>query len=249
MSFTVEIPVANIAATNAALAAQGHGAQNFTVPIWTGGTLPTKASLHHIANDPAFRAHCAALAGAVIRDYPGLTIGMDATAIAAGGRWGGNAPLLQGNVAPGLYRAIPADGGALWWVIQPFDRAVFGAALATYPALARQARVPGEVAPWVQPIDQFDAYQSVNPFTGLPDQVTHGGKTWNCLTADNSATPGVSGWREDGAYPAWVQPTGAHDAYPLNALVSHLGANYRSTIPANTTVPGENVVFGWWVVV
>lgn len=54
---------------------------------------------------------------------------------------------------------------------------------------------------------------------------------------------------EDGAYPVWVQPTGAHDAYPLNALVSHNGANYRSTIPTNTTVPGENVVFGWWVVV
>lgn len=249
MSFTVRIPVANIAAANAALAAQGHGDGNFSVPIWTSGPMPAFAALEHIGNDAVFQAHCAALPGAVVRVAGQLAPGMDATAVAAGGRWGANAPLLQGNVTPGLYRAIPADGGALWWVIQAFNRTVFGAALATYPALVRRARVPGEVAPWAQPLDQFDAYQSVNPFTGLPDQVTHGGKTWNCLTADNSATPGVSGWREDGAYPAWAQPTGAHDAYPLNALVSHLGVNYRSTIPANTTVPGENVVFGWWVVV
>lgn len=202
MSFTCEIPVANIAAANAALAAQGHGAQNFTVPIWTGGELPSRASLHHIANDPVFRAHCAALAGAVVRDYPGLTIGMDATATAAGGRWGGNAPLLQGNVTPGLYRAIPADGGALWWVIQPFDRAVFGAALATYPALVRQARVPGEVAPWVQPLDQFDAYWTKNAFTGQPDRVTHNGRLWRSIVAEatpNVWAPGTAGiWADEG---------------------------------------------------
>lgn len=198
MSFTAEIPVANIAAANAALAAQGHGAQNFSIPIWTGGALPTKASLHHIANDPVFRAHCAALAGAVVRDYPVLTIGMDATAIAAGGRWGGNAPLLQGNVTPGLYRAIPADGGALWWVIQPFDRTVFGAALSTYPALVRQARVPGEIVPWSQPIDAFNAYKLANPFTGQPDMVLHLGQTWRVTQGDGSGNnvwePGVFGW-------------------------------------------------------
>lgn len=202
MSFTVEIPVANIAAANAALAAQGHGAQNFSIPIWTGGALSAKASLHHIANDPVFRAHCAALAGAVVRDYPVLTIGMDATATAAGGRWGGNAPLLQGNVTPGLYRAIPADGGALWWVIQAFNRTTFNAALSTYPALVRQARVPGEVSPWVQPIDQFDAYWTKNAFTGLPDRVTHNGRLWRSIVAEatpNVWAPGTAGiWADEG---------------------------------------------------
>lgn len=203
MSFTCEIPVANIAAANAALAAQGHGAQNFTVPLWTGGALPSVAALHHIATDAVFRAHCAALPGAVIRDYVGMTVGMDATATAAGGRWGNNAPLLQGQVTPGLYRD-PA-GGALWWVIQAFDRAVFGAALSTYPALVRQARVPGEVAPWVAPIDANDAYKLVNPFTGQPDRATFAGRAYRVSQADgagNNVWPpsgtGAFGWADEG---------------------------------------------------
>ena len=196
MSWTAETLVANITAANAALAAAGRGDSNFVVPIWTGGALPTKASFHHIANDPAFRAICAAIPGVIVRDYPGLTVGMDATAVAAGGRWGGNAPLLQGQVTPGLYRD-PA-GGALWWVIQAFDRAVFTAALSTYPALVRQARVPGEVTPWVQPIDAFNAYKLANPFTGLPDVVLHLGQTWRVTQGDGSGSnvwePGVFGW-------------------------------------------------------
>lgn len=198
MSFTATIPVANIAAANASLEAQGCGPNNFSVPIWTGGALPSVAMLHHIGNDAAFRAKCAALAGATVRDYGNLVVGADATATAAGGRWGQNAPLLQGNVTPGLYRAIPADGGALWWVIQAFDRAVFGAALSTYPALVRQARVPGEVTPWVQPIDAFNAYKLANPFTGLPDVVLHLGQTWRVTQGDGSGSnvwePGVFGW-------------------------------------------------------
>lgn len=40
----------------------------------------------------------------------------------------------------------------------------------------------------------------------------------------------------------WRQPTGAHDAYPLDALVSHSGKNWRSTIAANVWEPG---VSGW----
>lgn len=242
MSFTCEIPVANIAAANAALAAQGHGAQNFTVPLWTGGALPSVAALHHIATDAVFRAHCAALPGAVIRDYVGMTVGMDATATAAGGRWGNNAPLLQGQVTPGLYRD-PA-GGALWWVIQAFDRAVFNAALSTYPALVTPARTPGEVTPWVQPLGGADSYQAVNPFTGQPDRVSHNGKTWDCLTATNVSTPGVANWREfvTTGYPAWLQPSGAGDAYPVGFRVTHLGQNWQNTSPANTQAPG---VFGW----
>lgn len=202
MSFTVRIPVANIAAANAALAAQGHGPQNFSVPLWTGTAMPAFAALEHIGNDAVFQAHCAALPGAVVRVAGQLQPGMDATATAAGGRWGGNAPLLQGNVTPGLYRAIPADGGALWWVIQAFDRAVFTAALSTYPALVRQARVPGEVTPWVQPIDANDAYYTVNKFTGQPDRVTHNGRRWRSIVADptpNVWAPGTANiWADEG---------------------------------------------------
>lgn len=199
MSFTAETPVTNIAAANAALAAANGGKwgpNNFSIPVYTGGALPSVAVMHHLPNDPAFRAACAALAGVTVRDYGQLVVGMDATATAAGGRWGGNAPLLQGQVTPGLYRD-PA-GGALWWVIQAFDRAVFTAALSTYPALVRQARVPGEVTPWVQPIDAFNAYKLANPFTGLPDVVLHLGQTWRVTQGDGSGSnvwePGVFGW-------------------------------------------------------
>ena len=205
MSFSVTIPVANIAAANAALQAAGWGLGNFSVPLWSGGAMPSIAALHHIGNDAAFRSACVALAGATVRDYGQLVVGMDATATAAGGRWGGNAPLLQGNVTPGLYRAIPADGGALWWVIQAFNRTTFNAALSTYPALVRQARVPGEVSPWVQPIDQFDAYWTKNAFTGLPDRVTHNGRLWRSIVAEatpNVWAPGTAGiWADEGPAP------------------------------------------------
>lgn len=202
MSFTVTIPVANINAANTALQSAGWGPNNFSIPLWTNGSMPSVASLHHIGNDTAFRSACTALAGATIRDYGNLVVGMDATATAVGGRWGGNAPLLQGNVTPGLYRAIPADGGALWWVIQAFNRTTFNAALSTYPALVRQARVPGEVSPWVQPIDQFDAYWTKNSFTGLPDRVTHNGRLWRSIVAEatpNVWAPGTAGiWVDEG---------------------------------------------------
>ena len=45
---------------------------------------------------------------------------------------------------------------------------------------------------------------------------------------------------EDGA--AWVQPTGAHDAYPLGAQVTHNGKTWTSTVAANVWEPG---VYGW----
>jgi hypothetical protein len=40
----------------------------------------------------------------------------------------------------------------------------------------------------------------------------------------------------------WRQPTGAHDAYPLDAKVTHEGKTWRSTIAANVWEPG---VAGW----
>lgn len=40
----------------------------------------------------------------------------------------------------------------------------------------------------------------------------------------------------------WVQPTGAHDAYPMDATVLHGGKTWDSTIPANVWEPG---VSGW----
>ena len=43
-------------------------------------------------------------------------------------------------------------------------------------------------------------------------------------------------------YPEWVQPSGAHDAYPLGAKVMHGGKRWTSDVGANVWEPG---VYGW----
>lgn len=45
---------------------------------------------------------------------------------------------------------------------------------------------------------------------------------------------------EDGQ--PWVQPTGAHDAYPLGTKVTHNGKTWTSATAANVWEPG---VYGW----
>lgn len=96
---------------------------------------------------------------------------------------------------------------------------------------------------WKQPTGAHDAYP-----TGW--EVEHQGKRWVSLTPANVWEPGVSGWREvvedndDGTpgIPAWVQPTGAHDAYPVGAKVTHNGETWENTTPSNVWEPG---VYGW----
>lgn len=44
------------------------------------------------------------------------------------------------------------------------------------------------------------------------------------------------------AYPEWIQPTGAHDAYDKDAVVSHNGKHWKNTIDANVYEPGA---YGW----
>lgn len=43
-------------------------------------------------------------------------------------------------------------------------------------------------------------------------------------------------------YPAWVQPTGAHDAYGKGGKVTHNGKRWTSDVDNNTWEPG---VYGW----
>ena len=103
-------------------------------------------------------------------------------------------------------------------------------------ATASAAHTDGQ--PWVQPTGAHDAYP-------LDITVTHGGKTWESLIAFNVHEPGLSGWRErsaDGGRAAWVQPAGAHDAYQVDAEVTHNGRAWLNTYPSNTYEPG---VYGW----
>lgn len=43
-------------------------------------------------------------------------------------------------------------------------------------------------------------------------------------------------------WPEWIQPTGAQDAYPLGAKVSHNDKHWISIVDNNTWEPG---VYGW----
>lgn len=107
-------------------------------------------------------------------------------------------------------------------------------------AIIEETKTSAVAVPWVQPTGAQDAYAK-------GDAAIYGGKTWVNLIEANVWAPGVTGWRESWGtdttgYPAWVQPAGAHDAYPINAMVTHGGKNWRSTVASNVWTPG---VYGW----
>jgi len=99
--------------------------------------------------------------------------------------------------------------------------------------------------------EKWGVGQVVNPkdlrqYNGVLYECIQGHTTQADWTPDTTA----SLWKTvaaPGVTPAWVQPTGAHDAYAIGDLVTYAGKTWRSTIAANTTVPGENPAFGWWV--
>ena len=100
-----------------------------------------------------------------------------------------------------------------------------------------------DIPAWLQPTGAHDAYSK-------DAIVRHSSKIWMSLLDANVWAPGVSGWRETAmlapggvpTIPAWVQPTGAGDAYPLGARVTHAGKTWTSNYAANVWEPG---VFGW----
>jgi len=86
-----------------------------------------------------------------------------------------------------------------------------------------------------------------NTMTG--DQREFGGVTYESLIDFNVWSPSQypQGWAEvvaeEPTIEAWVQPTGAQDAYPLGAIVTHNGQTWENTgSDANVWEPG---VFGW----
>jgi hypothetical protein len=186
---SASIPVAQMQAANTALQNAGYGPNNFSVPSYAG---PSPAfGLLHCWNNPEFEAAVAAIPNVVIQQ--GLSTPIVTTSALAG-EWSADAKPLTGTVTPGLYRD---DVGVLWWVIQSYDTATYPDPT-LIPALIRLAKVPGESLPWVQPLDQFDAYKLVNAFTGTGDLCTHNGSEWQVTQADGSGNnvwePGVFGW-------------------------------------------------------
>lgn len=75
----------------------------------------------------------------------------------------------------------------------------------------------------------------------------HAGNLYRCIqghtVADAAWTPDAARalwtrYYESGEVPAWVQPLGAHDAWPLGARVTHNGHTWRSLVSANVWEPG-----------
>lgn len=256
MSICAIIPVASLAAANAALEAQGFGIGNFSVPAY-GATGATHAALH-AWDDPPFNAAVKAIAGAVYAEGTGDPVARTKALIEAqGAKWGAQAPELptSGNISAGsLYRFEDA----LWSVIQPFNRSTYGAHPNTYPALIRRIRDPRKAEAWRQPLDQYDSYKLVNPFTGKADECINLGKIlrtkidynttnavpgqfWDEIDADGNvvvqAPPPVEEW------PAWKPWTGINaDLYQVGAKVSHAGKRWVGNTPNNHWTPGE---YGW----
>ena len=258
MSLCAIIPVANLAAANATLAAAGYGPRNFSVQAY-GATGATHAALH-AWNDAAFIAAVKAIPGVVWEESGGDPVARTQALIAAqGAKWGAQAPALPatGNVTVGsLYRFEDS----LWSVIQAFSRTTYGAHPSTYPALIRRLRDPYKTEAWRQPLDQFDSFKLVNPFTGKADTTLHGGKTWRTKVDNNVWEPTAQSaeWEEIDAqgnvvvpppneYPEWAQPTGAHDAYNIGDKVTFEGKRYTSKINGNTWSPTAYPA-GWQLV-
>lgn len=104
--------------------------------------------------------------------------------------------------------------------------------------------------PWVAPTGAHDMYK-VGEYMIYTD-----GKTYKCLS-DTTYSPtdyaqawevqggtssGETGGGGDATIAAWVQPTGAQDAYKKGDVVTHNGKTWESTADNNVWEPG---VYGW----
>ena len=109
----------------------------------------------------------------------------------------------------------------------------------TTASLYKNHTPKGEMEDWRQPLGAHDAYM-----TG--DRVLFNGKTYISKIDNNVWSPDVYGWQlEDSGvqeFPEWVQPTGAHDAYAIGAIVSRNGKLWISIVASNVWEPGS---YGW----
>lgn len=102
-------------------------------------------------------------------------------------------------------------------------------------------------------LDSIELFQHWEDLIGAQVQsgkrVQDGGKLYECIQSHTpqvgwnpSLTPAL--WKEVSLdeWPAWVQPTGAQDAYNQGDQVSHNDKHWTSDVNANVWEPG---VYGW----
>jgi len=174
MTFCASIPVASIATANAALAEDGFGPNNFSVPTrtaWSTGDA-THASLSHAGIDPAFQAAVEALPG-VLLDETRFPEHIAAQTL----EWPDPTKWYQNPIMIGDQRAFNSK---TWESLVDYN-------VWTPPVNWREVVVSGFPA-WVQPTGAQDAYP-------LGFKVTHNGQNWeNTGSAANVWEPGVFGW-------------------------------------------------------
>lgn len=97
-------------------------------------------------------------------------------------------------------------------------------------------------------VELFPAWASGTAYT-VGDRVQYNGTLYKCVQAHTAladwmpgATPALWVPVSVEEWPAWKQPTGAHDAYNIGDKVSYNGRRYTCTIDGNTFAPG---VYGW----
>ena len=90
---------------------------------------------------------------------------------------------------------------------------------------------------------------SVGKAYATGDRLQYEGTLYKCVQGHTSqadwtppVTPALWTAVSLDEYPAWVQPTGAHDAYSKGDKVTHNGKRWTSTADANVWEPG---VYGW----
>ena len=90
---------------------------------------------------------------------------------------------------------------------------------------------------------------SVGKAYATGDRLQYEGTLYKCVQGHTSqadwtppVTPALWTAVSLDEYPAWVQPTGAHDAYSKGDKVTHSGKHWASDVDNNTWEPG---VYGW----
>lgn len=99
-------------------------------------------------------------------------------------------------------------------------------------------------------VELFPAWAAGNAYA-IDDRAQYNGTLYKCVQAHT----GQADWAPDAApalwvavsvdaWPEWVQPSGAHDAYNRGDKVSYNGKRYICTADANVYAPD---VYGWEV--
>ena len=119
----------------------------------------------------------------------------------------------------------------------------------TFVSLAEKGDIDEVTA--TEHADLFEAWVTDKDYAVGKILTRPNGNLYKCVQAHRSQagwepenTPAL--WTKIGdpseEYPAWSQPLGAHDAYPLGAKVSHNGKKWTSDVANNVWEPG---VYGW----